>query len=361
MFEDFTYANLMQRMLDRVSDDLDKREGSVIWDALSPAALELEFGYITLDYILNQGFGDTAERDCLILRARERGLEPYEASRAVIKGVFTPATANVAGKRFNLGDLNFTVGDAIEGEEGAYQLTCETAGAEGNKVLGRLIPMEYVEGLETATATKLLIPGEDEEPTEDFRERYFQSFREKGYGGNVQDYINKVSALEGVGGVRVTPTWNGGGTVKCTILDGNYGKATSTLIQSVQNAIDPTRDGNGMGVAPIGHIVTIDTPDEVTININVIVEFDTGYSWNNMQSLITNAISNYLLELRTNWKNYESGQSTTIRISQIETRLLALNGVLDVTQTSVNNSESNYVISGNDIPVLGAITHEQNG
>ena len=37
--EDMTFDVIMQRMLDRVPDDLDKREGSVIWDALAPAAL----------------------------------------------------------------------------------------------------------------------------------------------------------------------------------------------------------------------------------------------------------------------------------------------------------------------------------
>lgn len=360
MFEDFTFDNLMERCLDRVNDDMDKREGSVIWDALAPACLELETAYFMLEYIYNQIFGDTAERDCLILRARERGLEPEEATYAVLKGVFTPADVDVSGKRFNLGELNFTVGDPIENEAGAYQLICETSGTQGNKVLGNMTPLEYVDGLETAKATAVLIPGEDEEDTEDFRLRYFNSFGVKGFGGNVQDYINKVSDIDGVGGVRVTPVWNGARTVKCTIIDAEYNKASTTLINTVQQAIDPTQDGMGVGIAPIDHVVTIDTPNEQTVNVNVVVEFDTGYSWDNMTAVIKETIEDYLLELRKDWKNHATGVNTVVRISQIETRLLALTGVLDVYDTTINGSTGNLAVTGNKIPVLGVITHVQN-
>ena len=70
MFQNFNFELIMNRMLANVPDDLDKREGSVIWDALAPAALELETAYLFLDYVLNQSFADTSDRDFLILRAR---------------------------------------------------------------------------------------------------------------------------------------------------------------------------------------------------------------------------------------------------------------------------------------------------
>jgi uncharacterized phage protein gp47/JayE len=357
MFEAYTYANILQRMLDRIPDDMDKREGSVIWDALSPAALELEFTYICLQYTLNQSFADTADRDYLILRASERGIIPYPASCAVLKGVFTPSTVNVTGKRFNLNALNYVVGDPIPGEAGAYRVTCETAGIIGHSALGDLIPIEYVEGLETAKATAILIPGENEETTEELRRRYYESFDDKAYGGNVRDYKDKVESINGVGACRVTPIWNGGGTVKCTILDSEYNPASSALIDAVQDIIDPDQDAEGYGVAPIGHIVTIDTASETTININLNVEFNAGYSWDNMQSSVEETLEEYMLELRTAWKNSRSGVATVVRISQIETRLLELDGILDIGGTTINGSATNYSVTGNNIPVLGTVTH----
>lgn len=42
-------------------------------------------------------------------------------------------------------------------------------GIIGNQYLGQMIPIEYIDGLETATLTEILIPGEDEEDTEVLR------------------------------------------------------------------------------------------------------------------------------------------------------------------------------------------------
>lgn len=359
MFEEFTFDNIMSRLLDHVRDDVDKREGSIIYDALAPAALELEMTYICLEYVLNQGFADTSERDYLILRARERGLVPYEATAAVLRAEFTPTDIDVKGQRFSLGELNFIVNDAIEGAPGAYKIICETPGADGNKVLGSMIPIKYIDNLKTAEATKVLIPGEDEEDTEDFRARYFASFGDKGFGGNVQDYIDKVSALEGVGGVRVTPIWKGSRTVLCTIIDAEYNPASETLIKAVQEAIDPTQDGMGVGIAPIDHVVTIDTPGIATVDVTLNVELDSGYTWDSVKAGIQKVIGDYLLELRRAWKNGKSGQATVVRISQIETRLLDLNGIVDIGGTQINGVSGNLVIAGNDLPVIGVITHAQ--
>lgn len=184
-----TYREILERMLNRVSDKFDKREGSVIFDTHSPTALELEILYVELNRMIAEGYGDTASREYLILRCKERGIIPYPATYAVLKGTFTPATVDVIGKRFNLGSLNYIVTEKIA--DGEYRVQCETPGTVGNQYFGQLIPIEYVEGLETATLTEVLIPGEDEEDTEDLRTRYFNSFDEKAFGGNVRDYIEK--------------------------------------------------------------------------------------------------------------------------------------------------------------------------
>ncbi len=355
--EDMTFDAIMQRMLDRVPDDLDKREGSVIWDALAPAALEFETAALALEYIFLQSFADTADREALVLRARERGMEPEPATQAVLKGEFTPADVDVSGKRFNISALNYVVGDAIEGEAGCYQMICETPGTDGHKILGTMIPIDYVEGLESATATEILIPGEDEEDTEDFRERYLNDFNPMRFGGNIAQYVDWVNAIDGVGGSRVQRRVAGERKVIVTIINSEYSKASSTLVETVQNSLDPHEDGRGDGIAPIGHEVSVVAADNETINIFINVDFDTGYSWSNMATAIEGAIQDYLLELRTAWKNYSSGTNTTVRISQIENKILALTGVVDISGTKINSVAANYSVTDNKIPVLGVITH----
>ncbi len=395
MYENVTYEVVLQRMLDRVPDKFDKREGSVIWDTHSPTAIEFQILYIELDTILREAYGDTASREFLIERAKERGLSPYPSTNAILKGEFTPATVDVIGKRFNIGALNYVVLEKIA--DGEYRVQCETPGTIGNQYLGQMIPIEYVEGLETATLTEVLIPGEDEEETEDLRTRYFNSFDERAYGGNRADYLEKTNAIPGVGSTKVTRVWNNdirpadmipddavkawyestigtaspavknwletvykaalnkkltvGGTVLLTILNSDYGIPTEELIQTVQTAIDPEENaGEGYGVAPIGHVVSVHGADEVKITVKTTITFDVGYAWTNLQSSINEAIEAYLLELRKTWA---SSPYLVVRVSQIETRLLAITGIVDITNTRINGSADNLTLGEYDVPTFG--------
>lgn len=124
-------------------------------------------------------------------------------------------------------------------------------GEAGNTLSGRLIPIEYVAGLTKAQLVELLIPGEDEEDTEHLRERYLTSFRSQAFGGNVQDYLDKVGAIAGVGGCKVYPVWNGGGSVRVVVIDSTFAPPKQTLIDAVQEALDPKgSSGQGYGIAP---------------------------------------------------------------------------------------------------------------
>lgn len=353
MYEGMTYEYILNDMLSRVPSSMDKREGSIIYDALAPAAAELAITYIALDNILKETFADTATREYLIRRAAERGITPTSATYAVLKGVFTPSDLTIpTGSRFSCGTLNYEVTESIA--DGEYKLQCETAGEEGNTQFGQMIPIDYISGLETCYLAELLIPGEDEESTEDLRTRYFDSFETSAYGGNRKDYIEKTNAIDGVGSTKVTPVWNGGGTVLLTILDSTYNAASSTLIETVQQKMDPDPQGEGYGIAPIDHIVTVQTAEEVTVNVTTSMAFDEGYSFENLKTKITTAISDYLAEIRKEWADVTV---SIVRVSQIETRLLAITGVLDVTGTALNGKEENLTLSKYEIPVMGEVTN----
>ena len=349
MYENITYEEILQRMLNRIPDTMDKREGSIIYDALAPAAVELQLMYIELDVILTETFGDTASREYLIRRAKERGITPYLATYALLKGEFNIDVP--IGSRFSLNELNYSVVEQIG--TGVFKMECEALGVQGNKYFGDLIPIEYIDGLQTAKLTELLIPGEDEEDTKSLRTRYFESFDTKPFGGNQKDYIQKTNSIAGVGSTKVTPIWDGGGTVKLTILNSEFDKASSELVNTVQQEIDPTKDGHGVGIAPIGHIVTVNTADEIAVNITSNIVFDEGYSFNGQKQKIIDAISAYLLELRKEWANQTN---LVVRIAQIETRILAIKGIIDISGTKINGAASNLTLTKYQIPVMGGVS-----
>lgn len=397
MFEDNTYKVILDRMLSRVSDKLDKREGSVIYDTHSPTALELQFLYIELERIVSESFGDTASREFLARRCAERGITAYPASYAVLKGVFLPSEIDVLGKRFSLGENNYIAEEKIE--NGIYKVRCENEGTAGNKVFGTLIPIDYIDGLETGELTELLIPGEDEEETEALRKRYFDSFNEKSFGGNVKDYIEKTCALGGVGSVKVTRVWNGdirpadmipsdkvkswyikerenvgeetagwldtvysaaesgkltvGGTVLLTLLNSDYDIPSEALIKSVQNEADPKENtGEGLGFAPIGHCVTVRAAEGVEVNVEMSLAFEEGYSFEGLRDSIEKTVGDYLLELRREWAD---SRSLVVRIGRIEAKLLGIKGVLDTERTLINGKAENLLLGEFQSPVLGTV------
>lgn len=399
MYENETYDVILKRMLDRVSDKLDKRESSLIWDTHSSTAIELQIIYIELETLITNSYGDTAAREFLIRLCKDRGITPEVATNAILKGEFVPATIDVTGQRFNIGDVNYVVTEMTT--PGTYQVVCETPGVIGNQFLGQMIPMEYIDGLQTATLTEILIPGEDEEDTEVLRERYFDSFKEQSFGGNRAAYIEAVKKINGVGDVKVTRIWNGGirpadmipsaavtswynsvigtvseevavwlsavymaalekkltvgGTVLVTIVDSDdYGEASNTLIDTVQTTLDPVQNaGEGLGLAPIGHVVSVKSAGAVGVYVTTNVVFDEGYNWSNLKTAIQDAVDVYLLELRQEWAETTS---TIVRISQIESRILAVPGVADINNTKINGSGNNLTLGTYNIPVIGGVS-----
>ena len=210
--DEMTFDYIMNRMLESVPDTVDKREGSIIYDALSPAAAELVKCYMELDVVMDETFVDTASLQYLMLRCKERGVAIQGETAAVIEGVFTPSSVELtAGLRFNCDEVNYTITEKISA--GHYKLEAETLGTVGNKYTGLLLPIQTVNGLETAQIAAVLIPAEDGDTTDTLREKYYASIDGEAFGGNVADYREKVNAITGVGGVKVYPVWNGGGTV----------------------------------------------------------------------------------------------------------------------------------------------------
>lgn len=351
MYEHITFGTILNRMLDEVPSNMDKREGSIIYDALAPAAIEMQLMYIELDVILKETFGNTASREYLIRRASERGLTPYLATYAILKAEFNMEVP--IGSRFSLNDSNYIVTEKILGY--SYQIQCETVGSEGNKYFGDIIPIDYIKGLTFAQITEILIPAQDDEDTEDFRERYLNSFSSQAFGGNIADYLEKTNSIDGVGATKVTPVWNGGGTVKLTILDAEYNKATDTLIEIVQETMDPTQDASGIGLAPIGHVVTVVTIDEVEINISTNVITSTSVNFEYVKTEVTTLVNTYLNSLKKDWANESY---TVVRIAQIESAIMSIPGVVDISDTLINGLEENLTLNGDEIPVLGVINYD---
>ena len=354
LYESETQDKILNRMNERIPAKYDKREGSLIHYANAPASVEFQNAYISMNVGLNNSFADTADREHLILLCAERGITPKPASYPIVLGTFTPTTCElVMGTRFSYEDYNYTV---IENQgQGKYLLQCETIGSEANYISGRLIPINYVQGLESAEITETVIFGEDEEDTESLRIRYKTSLQAEQFGGNRADYKNKVNSISGVGGVKIYSgsEWNGGGTVKLVIVDSNNHSPSDELVDVVQEKIDPLIcQGEGMGVAPIGHFVTVVGAYDTKINVSFRLTYKTGYTWASVESSVKTIIKDYLNELNETWSEVDA---IVIRRAVLESRILEVSGVLDIHDTTINGAISNLKVDKDSVVSIGDV------
>ena len=353
--EYFDYDVILERMMNRVPSEIDKREGSIVYNAIAPASAELAQMYILLKNNIDLVFADTAVEEYLDRLAGQIGLTRNSATYAIKKGLFYDENNNLMdigiGERFTIEDVIYKVIEKIE--KGTYKLECETIGEIGNGYNGKLIPVNYIDGLANAEITDILIPGENEEDDDSLRSRYYETTSEQGFGGNVIDYQNRTKKIAGVGAVKVTPIWNGPGTVKLTILDSKFNKASNILIQNVQNEICPGSSDKGLGVAPVGHIVDIDTANEVQISVISNITISETATVEIVKKQVIDLINNYFLQLKQGWENSDT---LMIRKAQIDTLILNADGVIDVSNTAINNKEANIELKKYEIPILKEVT-----
>lgn len=356
MYETESFKTILQRMLDRVPSDLDKREGSVIYDALAPAAVELASVYAELDVNLELSYGDTATGVYLDRRVAEHGVTRLPATKATRLGLFygaSNAPIDVPlGSRYAIGNVRYQAIERLAA--GQYVLECETAGVIGNQGYGTLLPIDFISNLVRAELTDIIAPGQEAETDSALRKRFFAVINEQPFGGNVTDYKQKLSAIPGVGGVKVFPVWQGGGTVRCVLIASDYSAPSAGLVDDVQTAIDPTvNSGEGIGFAPIGHQVTIAAVQNVTIDVETTLTLASGVLIGQVQEEIEEVIEAYLLSLRIAWADEEQ---LIVRVSQLEARILNVPGVTDISNTLLNGTAANVPLNGEQIPVLGTVT-----
>ncbi len=350
LFENKTQENIMIDLKAATDPDTNTEEGTLIDHSFRGAAAEFEQAYIELGMIDQNGYAETADREHLILRAKESGIEPFPASNAVWKAEFNLDVE--LDTRFSAGELTYICTEKIEPKK--YRLMCEQSGTKGNVKQKDLMPIEYVDGFDNGELTELLKPARDDEETEAFRARYISIVSAaQAFGGNRAQYKKMMHGTEGVGACKIYRVTQDEKRIKIYILDNAYKTPNETLVSDVQEMVDPVgKQGEGEGEAAIFHIVDIHPCISETVNIEATITVDTGYAWGDLLSGVQEKVDGYFLELAKSWENEEY---IIVRILKVNAAIASVEGVVDVQDTELNGREENLLLSPNAIPVRGMI------
>lgn len=387
----YTYESLHTEALNQVADDVDKREGSVVFDMTAPAAVNIAKCFDVLYQVAMQSRIQTATGEYLDLCASQNKIYRNQATPAKWRIHVEPQNIILAvrmdsspGTRFiSTNGLNY-IYEVITAEgDGDYIVECLTAGASGGRDFGELEETPIVDELDRVVFVKCLDGGQDEETDAAFRMRWWSIANNKGYGGNFYDYQTWVLTdfSQSAGGYQfdgffIFPAWNGGGTVKIvpTIKteEGAYMPADAAAAAALKAWLDPEPvTGDGAGMAPVGHKVTVDTAQTTIIDVNISVTMIAGNELTaTIITKIQNAVRNYIEAQRgqaatTLGDTFPYSYSVLIAISAIEgiahnqsTEISSVTVSLSVYGTvyTVDYTQTYDAHSAIQLPIAGVIT-----
>lgn len=364
------YDYWLNLMLDNVPNDIDKREGSIIYDAVAPAAMVSAQQSLSLANILRETYIKTAQGEFLDYRAVEHGTSRYAATNTEVKAKFNddngkPINVEVGDRFASIAKspIFYTVIKA--NDDGTAEMQAEEAGTSANSYIGQVLPVTPNDNLAWAEITEITIPARDEETDDHLRARLLNSNSWVAYGGNVADYLDMTNKIHDVGATQVYPTWDGPGTVKLVILNNDLMPASQTLIKKVKEEIDPEESATqGYGLAPIDHRVTVTAPETFTVDITMNVTVADSANIDTIKANIKTSLEEFFKSLRRDWDTVNPtvgrGYSMTIYRSKILSRVMMLGGVANATMPRLNGRDEDLQLVFNNttsqLPVLGEVT-----
>lgn len=341
IYDSNTFEDVLDRMLGRIPDTLDKREGSVIYDALAPTALEVSALYSYLEYLIRQSFISTADKEYLELLA-EPFIDIKKATKSQIIAIFKNSEGEKIdipiGARFSVEKLDFIAKE--KERDGVFLLECEQSGKIGNITSGSLIPIEYIENLATAEITSLIKEAFDDEDEESLRTRLLKKLREPATSGNIYHYMQWAREVEGVGEVKVFPLHSGAGTVKILILNRDNNIADHGLISQVRSHIEEVR--------PIGASVTVGTARVKNISVSVNIINTEGSDVEVIKRNFREALEEYFKSI-----SFKAEYVSNAKVGNI---LLSTPEVLDYSNLRLLGSTANIPLNNDEVPMLSGIS-----
>lgn len=350
MYEDMTYEKLLADAIAAAPPGVDTRQGSIYYDAVAGVCLKMSNFYADLSTVMNLIVITTAPAEFLDERAAEYGMQRNPATCCRYFFAFVGAAPPI-GERFMAEGLYFKLWQA---SDGTPYLEAEQAGEIANVVPegSQAVPLTTVKGLESATVGAMMEPGADAESDDNFRRRIREKIAGPAQNNNQQHYKTWCMEVGGVGRAWILPLWNGANTVKGILVGTDGLPAADTVVQRVQDYIDPGALGLGEGVSDIGAYFTATAAEPVNINITYKVSLRGASSLEQAIEQTQEAVTEHLKSIALTTPD---GETMVVRISSIGNLIYSLPAVLDYSDLTINGHSVNIEMQIGQVAVLGTV------
>lgn len=346
--------DLHRIMLDNIPKEYNAQQGYPIFDITRGFAFGLEELHKKIEEIKRkQSIRNLSGLELETVIEERTGLTRKTGVKAVgrVKIVSGQGTVLKTDLFATENDIYFQSLEAKDVTAGDYVLVeCTEGGLVGNVGTGTItVVPKTITGISQITNDEPTTGGYDTETDESLLERYFDYLRNPVNGVNANQYIAWAMSVQGVGGARCIPIWNGKNTVKVIIIGNDYKPASDNVVKLVQDYIDSNKNGDGSGVATIGAVTTVvsakTTPIKVTIKG---VKFSGDV--NTLKAEIKDTIDRYIRQSAFN--------TDYVSIAKIGALIIDIDGVTDFKELKLNDAHDSIQIENDACGVLSGVWYE---
>ena len=333
-------AEILEELLNGISDEYDKGVGSFHYDILYPVAEMFEQLFSKQEETIYNAFALTATGKYLDNKTAEQNIYRSSGGRATGTVRITGESGKVIQKGIKVcaGGVFFSVDAAAVINAGGYadvSVECTETGQAGNVGAGEINKFPVtISGLYTVTNPNPTAGGYDAEDDESLRERWLEKVSHPIANGDIHSYEAWAKEVEGVGSVEVIPSWNGGGTVKVIITNNLNQPADSELVNAVKNHLDENRI-IGAEITVVSAVAT-----EISVSAKLVI-FDRNVDE------ISADIFDVLNEFIT-----DNSHAEYISYAKIGSMILTVEGVADYSNMTLNGTTDNITIESGCVPML---------
>lgn len=310
-------------------------EGSFGRDVINATSVEFEKTYAELSLVSQAGFAQTSWGEYLEHIAEEHGVFRRSAVRAIGTVTVTGTGTVSQGALFQTQDgTEFSATSTIKVTASAdVPIQAVEYGSKGNVAAGAItiIPMS-IPGITRVTNAAATYDGFDEETDDELRERLLFKVRQPATSGNINDYIEWGTSVEGVGHITVVPLWNGNGTVKLLVTDSNGQPASPDLLSRVTEKVETMH--------PIGADVSVIAPSVLGLTIALTPTKGGGDA-----DAIKKVLNAYFLS-----KQYTEKKVSYAKVGQLIIENSDTTQVEDYDNLTINGATANIGVDTDQIP-----------
>lgn len=346
MYEALTVENIKADIKSRLSvSNLDTREGSFTDDMISAVAFEISKTFQSLDAIVPIAYVDETSGAYIDMRCGEYGITRKAGTKAAVTLTITGVSGTVipAGKVFVTSDgYQFTTDAAatIAAGTASSAASASAIGAAYNVAAGTITgQLQNLSGVTSVTNADAAEGGADAETDSALVARLYAFLQNTATSGNVAHYQQWALSVEGVGAAKVTPIWDGAGTVKVLIVGADREPVDSAIVDNCSAYIETQR--------PIGATVTVISASGLTVNVAAAVTIDSTTTKVKVQTAFAVALDEYLKSIA--FSKY------TLIYNRVANMLMDIDGVTDYSVLTVNGGTVNVTIGADAVPVLGTV------